>query len=150
MTSIDELLSAKKLKQVQLLDEIKESHSFLVDTIRTDNLFTVYPIVRPHLTHDLLSLFGTHWAYSIGHDWQIKKKMEGDEEQVLHALKDGARHHRKARFCFTQKNLDESGSLWLFVPDTEGWRFYQDVLIHRYKEDDKLYQTKKAEMIRHC
>ena len=60
-----------------------------------------------------------------------KPKRGGDEYIVIKM--DKKSKPRNALYAFTKKYLDENQSLWIFVPNTPGWDFYQNLIIPQYK-----------------
>jgi len=71
---------------------------------------------------------------------------DGDLELVLKRIRNGDRQRRNAVYAFTQKYLDKFKSLWLFVPDTKGWEYSENILMPINKADMKKYKTQKQLM----
>lgn len=146
--TIESILEANGLRRVSYLSEIIEADSFFVDSvIRGGNDFAVYPVNKKkvNLTHDLLSLYGVHWRYLVdAHDWNDLRKDDGDLHVILEDIRKGKPNKRHSRYAFTQKNVAREKSLWVFVPKTKGWEFYQDILIPRYRCDMAEYESLKS------
>ena len=150
MRCLEHLLETKGLRRIGRLIDIAHSGSFIVDSIGKDNQpdleFPVYPTIREklNLTHNLLSLYGVHWSYYVNNsDWTKIRVQEGDSEKIIDSIEKGLKIERRARYAFTQNNVDRHQSLWIFVRNTEGWEYYQDVLLPKFKEDMSQYQKLK-------
>ncbi len=148
---LDVILKEKGLKRIETLDEIVISNSFLIDT-NTGNLsnqrFPIYPVVQDklNLTHNLLNLYGIHWRYLVNSEnWIDIEKQEGDLQRVLSDIYSGVRKNRPAIYAFSQKYVNLFKSLWIFIPDTQGWEYYTGVLLPQFKTDMEAYkQIKQA------
>ncbi len=145
--NVESLLKECGLRQVESLSEIVEQQVFFADSnFQLDLEFPVYPISKKaNLTHDLLNLYGVHWRYLVKVDDLDKITMqEGDLGIVLNNSRNGTREHRHACYAFTKKYLDENQSLWIFVPETHGWEYYQNTLLPRFKRDMGEYRQRKT------
>lgn len=144
----EEALNKKGLRNIESLDEIVDAKVFFVDSAGIGDEVMAYPVIpkrgKLNLTHDLLNLYGVHWRYLINiSNWDNIRKGKGDTHLVMDELMGGKKSYRHAAFAFTKRYLDSQRSLWLFVPDTSGWDYYQDRLIPRFQFDQREYQTMK-------
>jgi len=151
--TIEDFITDFSMKQVESLSEIASSKSFFIDTNFTSSQFLlhfpVYPVNKRkiNLTHDLLSLFGIHWRYLINNNNICEvHKDNGDLNIVIENLKKGIKKHRFAFYAFTQKYVNAHKSLWYFVPHTLGWEYYNDLLLPRFKDDIRHYESLKQEI----
>jgi len=148
--TIEELLTKKGLKRINYLNEVVNSESFLVNSaISKHKDFIVYPIIhkKMNLTHDLLNLYGIHWSYEVlTSDWNSIKKVDGDTELILSGNPE-AKMKKGAFYAFTQKMVRNTKIYWIFKPDTEGWEYYQNVLIPLLNKDMELYKCKKKRIL---
>ncbi len=149
--TVEELLTKKGLKNIKHLNEIIDSESFLVNSfLGKHKNFIVYPIIHKkiNLAHDLLNLYGTHWSYEILiSDWNSIKKVDGDTELILSG-NPKAKRKKGAFYAFTQKMVNNTKIYWIFKPDTEGWEYYQNVLIPLFNKDMKIYNHEKRAFIK--
>lgn len=139
-----QILQELDLKPAESLEEIIRSNSFFFDTnCHSENEMPIYPVTeKAHITHDMLSLYGTHWRYIFQNDWSLRRE-EGDALAVLDNIKTGKKAHRFARYCFTRKYLDDKQSLYLFVPGTFGWDYCRKMLNPMFLYDLKDYEAEK-------
>jgi len=148
--TIEELLTKKGLKKIKHLDEVVNSESFLVNSALGEHKnFIVYPIIhkKMNLTHDLLNLYGVHWCYKILKDnWNSIKKINGDTGLIL-SKSQKIKQRNGAIYAFTKKMVDNTQIYWLFQSKTEGWEYYQNVLIPLFNKDMGLYKCKKKEIL---
>lgn len=141
-------LQERGLRRIESLEEITEAKTFFFDAVDAGNELIAYPVVarkgKLNLTHDLLNLYGVHWRYLVDvAAWDKIKRENGDTSLVMDDIIGGKKSQRHAAFAFSKKYLDAQKSLWLFVPNTPGWDYYEGVLIPRFQADYADYRTVK-------
>ncbi len=145
--TIEQLLKNKGLNKVNYLEEIVESKSFLVNSFLNEkNHFIVYPVInkKANLCHDLLNLYGVHWSYKVlKDDWKSIKKVDGDTNEIL-SKNSKTRNKIGAVYAFTQRMINNAEIYWIFKPNTEGWDYYQNILLPLFNEDMEKYRNKKS------
>jgi hypothetical protein len=139
-----QIIQELDLKPVESLEEIVHSKSFFFDTnYSSETEMPVYPVTKKaNLCHNLLCLYGTHWRYKLQEDWTLKKE-EGDLARVLDNAATGNKEHRFAEYNFTKKYLDAHKSLFIFVPETFGWDYFQKMLKPMFLYDLRDYEEQK-------
>jgi len=144
MGAKESIITELKLRQVTSLEEIVANKLFFIDTsYNSDKEVPVYPVTeQANLSHNLLNLYGTHWRYFIDEQLELRKE-DGDTQTVLDNIRVGKKVSRFAHYAFTQKYLDAKKSLWIFTPKTPGWKYYQDIIIPAYIEDQLEYDRIK-------
>ncbi|MDD5086950.1 MAG: hypothetical protein PHV16_04320 [Candidatus Nanoarchaeia archaeon] len=145
--TIEQLLKSKGLKKVNHLEDILESKSFLVNSFLNErDHFIVYPIIhkKANLCHDLLNLYGVHWSYKVLKDnWKSIKKLDGDTNKIL-SKNSKPRNKIGAVYAFTQRMVNNADIYWIFKEKTEGWDYYQNILLPLFSRDMHLYKDKKS------
>jgi len=150
VTELEHTLTQNGLERVISLEEVAESGSFLVDTNLAVESFKIYPVIhnRTNLTHNLLNLFGVHWRYNVK-AWGLDdlEQEGGDTELVFKDIHHNRKTHRHAVYAFTENYRGRNQSLFLFVPDTLGWEYYQGILVPRFEADYHTYQEMKKSVV---
>jgi len=145
--ALESKLIENGLKRIDSLEEVVESNSFLVNSnSESEGLFLVYPVLhrRANLTHNLLNLYGVHWRYKVSSsNWDEIEQEDGDSKLVFRNIAYKEKVQRFAAYAFTQRDVERHKSLWVFVPNTLGWEYYQEILIPRFSEDYREYQNAK-------
>jgi hypothetical protein len=145
--TIEQLLKNKGLERIESLEQVVDSKSFLVKSfLKERDHFIVYPVIhrKANLCHDLLNLYGVHWRYRVfKNNWDSIEKIDGDTKRVLSQdLKISKK--RGAVYAFTKKMINNSKIYWIFKPNTEGWDYYQNLLLPIFNQDMKIYKNKKS------
>ncbi|MFH0869913.1 MAG: hypothetical protein V1866_02560 [archaeon] len=145
------MLKRKGLQRIDSLSLLFPSRTFFVDANYAGDGFPIYPVAEKAVhKHDLLNLYGTHWRYVADSKlcMIVKDTDTGDIGTVLHSISVGEKVNRFPCYAFTRKYLEQNRSLWTFVPGSEGWEFYHDVVLPQFRLDMLDYKKLKGESVR--
>jgi len=75
--------------RIEHIEEANIRNGFVANVLYSDDMpFRIYPTTKKlNLTHDLLSLYGTHWHYAVDYvNFDAFQQIEGDVKKVFERM----------------------------------------------------------------